>query len=179
MGGEVVGERGEFGGVTAEPLHLRRSSVHDPLPRLVGIAWSADVSASTPDPVLGAVSERPADIPLEVRSLLSDPGLLLTTEPTRVIELLGRMADPWSRAVAAVYRTSAEVTRRWHRFSDGRYWRWMRHGWVMRSWPHGSGAQMCRDSPIRSRVWSVIRPGRAALLPTLGSCVLSPATVVL
>ncbi|MEU9304770.1 WD40 repeat domain-containing protein [Streptomyces sp. NPDC048269] len=49
--------------------------------------------------------------PRDVHSLLSNPSLLLTTEPARVIELLGHEDDSRSRAVAAVYLASAEVHR--------------------------------------------------------------------
>lgn len=55
------------------------------------------------------MSERPAEVPHDVHSLLSNPSLLLTTDPARVIELLDRADDSRSRAVAAVYRASAEV----------------------------------------------------------------------
>ncbi|MCX4825827.1 WD40 repeat domain-containing protein [Streptomyces sp. NBC_01142] len=57
------------------------------------------------------MSERPAEVPHDVHSLLSDPSLLLVAEPARVIELLDQADGPRSRAVAAVYRASAEVHR--------------------------------------------------------------------
>ncbi|MFB7464797.1 WD40 repeat domain-containing protein [Streptomyces sp. NPDC056224] len=57
------------------------------------------------------MSEGPAEEPHDMHSLLSNPSLLLTTEPARVIELLGRADDSRSRAIAAVYRASAEVHR--------------------------------------------------------------------
>ncbi|MFI6150926.1 WD40 repeat domain-containing protein [Streptomyces sp. NPDC051109] len=57
------------------------------------------------------MSERPVMDPRDVHSLLSNPSLLLTTEPDRVIELLAHADDSRSRAVAAAYRASAEVRR--------------------------------------------------------------------
>lgn len=51
------------------------------------------------------------DAPEEGHGVLSDPGLLLTMEPARVLELLDQADDPRSRAIAEVYGVSADVHR--------------------------------------------------------------------
>ncbi|QKZ20833.1 WD40 repeat domain-containing protein [Streptomyces chartreusis] len=52
-----------------------------------------------------------ADVPDEIRALLSDPAAFFTMDPEQVLGVLGQADDPRSRAVSAAYRASADVHR--------------------------------------------------------------------
>ncbi|KUO05575.1 hypothetical protein [Streptomyces caeruleatus] len=57
------------------------------------------------------MTEGLGDARVELRSLLSDPTVLVTAEPARVLDLLKHADDTWSRAIAAVYRSVVDLHR--------------------------------------------------------------------